>query len=336
MNIIVIEDQKDQLEDMVANLEIVMDEITKKAQYSAIRYRIVPINTKKEAVTEDDDIEEFITKRLKQERPDILVIDYELIWGDYVSYDGDGVVKLVEDKMEISPFIILASSKFDSGLLPYPINLLRPGRIPPRAKVQLLKSNLTSEWSVDDEKKIAVQEILERAISYLNSESANVFEFTTFPFPKLKIRECDNMHKYRQTGKETKVVQYHKDEIVALLIGDQYTFSLLTYTDNELRIQCIHYSNNPRNSDLAQLYGLHTNNLKVLYNPNYLEYKENKYVFRLGFIESYETVREMKKLMKTELATADEIEMSFSSLALEMGNIFPFYSAFNRFDEVGL
>jgi len=68
---------------------------------------------------------------------------------------------------------------------------------------------------------------------------------------------------------------------------------------------------------------------------NYIQQLGDKYLFRSATIPNDETIRTMKKFMKNELRTANEINLSFSKLDLKFESIFPFSAAFKRFHEVG-
>lgn len=333
INIVVIEDKEDQLEDIENNLHSLLGEFKMMPEYKDSKFNLIPIDTRKEVINDAEGIQLHVENLMDRINPHILIIDYDLEWGvRRVVFDGDRIVELIEKNKGLNPYVILASSQFDQKK--HPKILVESGRIPARAKKQLNKGSFTAEWTRDDPKRRDVKDAIVTAIQYVEGLKIS---FDVFKFPTRKdlidTQEDGYMLNCRQEGKNLHTIRLQSNQIVAILLGERYTYSLIVLSSSGNLIPfCIHFVNNIGKSALLNRYKFLNDGLGVIYNPDYLEYVEKEFRFNQSFVQ-YESIKKFNTTMNFTIEEARKIEIE--STYLEIKNIHPMYAPLVRFQGVG-
>jgi hypothetical protein len=336
INIVIIEDKKDQLDDIIFNVNDLLLEFKLMSKYRDTRFKIIPIDTRIQLIHHSEGVELQINELLSRVDPHILIVDYDLEWSKerYV-FDGDRIVELIEKNIKINPFIILASSQFEHKK--HPSVLVDSGRIPASAKWQINKGSFMDEWGKDSPKRRDVKDLLIKGIDYIESLRLK-FKVFRFPDEEYLLRNqktpYELMLDYRKEEKSLHAISLRSDQIVSIVLGYRYTYALIIYSSTgNLIIFCCHFVHNLGKSEVLNKYEFLKDGPGMVYNPKYLEYVASEFRFKTEAV-NLESIKRFNSKICATLRVARLYETKFVKYDLDIKNIHPMCAPLLRFQGI--
>jgi hypothetical protein len=333
INILIIEDQIDQLEDMLDNLQKLAIELNQLPEYKSQRIKIHAICTKELDITHSqNEFKEYVKSLLLDSNLDILVIDYDLQRGKKgeISFDGDQVIKVIDESNELNPYIILASEKFNQKK--YPNALLELKSIPEIATKQVNKSTFSAEWIKDGPNYRNAKEIIRSGVNYSIKQNL-IFDCYDFPSTEMySDGRRELMSLFRQGNNTVFEKNLSSDKIVAILIGHRYTYAIITIENNEIDLKCTHFTGNIGKKELLTKYRFLNYEKKVLLNSKYIKLIDEELHFKEKEIPS-STRTDLILLMDCHVDKTYKLTLKEDHFTNEE-DVNPFYKAFLVFSGV--
>ncbi|GAB5417053.1 MAG: hypothetical protein Crog4KO_19190 [Crocinitomicaceae bacterium] len=351
VNLYLIEDSPNSYDKILGTLDTIKENLKEiDTKYNCIN--IQPINPSALlGITSEKDCTEELKERFKRRPPHVIVLDWELYWGNdpenpniSVTFDGDQIIHFIDKETAYNPYIIFTSNRSDKiypsvvegdrleRLLPHTINLLRKS-------VLTLPSDMHQGYEYN-----SALEALRMGVDYALTREIKI---TVFDFPEFKDYEyIQNSNKkwvqsletpFAVTGKQSRQdILVSPNEIICFINAADY-YAVVLWMEDAVQLKMCHFTRDNRVSKQKlqfRLPFLRSGDF-ILYNERYFDSaRVGKYSFSLpekGAYGPFERIlQEHVELTYGLWAKIDE--SGTSAIAFE--NINPFYDAFQAFDSV--
>ena len=262
--------------------------------------------------------------KLSEIEPDIIILDYELRWGENKEpWNGDRVIQKIKNETSTDYQIIVTSSVlFDK----YQNNNFFVSFFRRRPKRNLdLPELIGKEYFIDDNEWDELEEFIKEIIDKSLKESPRI-EFEHFEYPS-SISGSDSFKYYDEHSIDKSY--FYQDDIIGIFVR-RYDYCIVHIVDQEIRANLLRFKGDLAKSDMGKLLknsGLNKMHDEpgVFLNSKYASYKRK--VITLNKSLSPRTRCNLKSFLKERLKETYSVQKSRERL--EDTN--PFANSFEQF-----